>query len=232
MSQVWEKQVDHPEQAILLALADHADDDGSSVYPSVEYIAWKTGYSARQVRRIQNGLREQGVLVVVQASPGRTVEHRLNLTVLPQKAAFNPGQIVTPDKLSPLTNQALTPDIAMSPTPDIAVSPDPSVTIEPSGGRSPRRQRSSKAETPVPEIFLVTESMREWAATKARGVDVDYETEKFLDKARAKGWTALDWLATWRNWMRNAKTFADRDAQRFAVQPEHPNAHRPGKMVL
>jgi uncharacterized protein YdaU (DUF1376 family) len=74
-----------------------------------------------------------------------------------------------------------------------------------------RKQKAKPAETLTPDLFPVTDEMREWATGKTPGVDVDVETELFLDKARAKGWTAVDWIAKWHTWMRNAKKFADRD---------------------
>ena len=60
MSQVWRLDVGHGEQIVLLALADFADDDGENVYPSVDYIAWKTGYKVRQVQNIMALLRAAG----------------------------------------------------------------------------------------------------------------------------------------------------------------------------
>jgi len=57
----------------------------------------------------------------------------------------------------------------------------------------------------VPDDFAISDSMREWATTKAPGVDVELHTDAFLDHFRAapgsKG-LKLDWVATWRNWMR------------------------------
>ena len=42
---LWELDLDHDEQLVALALADHADDRGLSCYPSRAYLGWKTGYS-------------------------------------------------------------------------------------------------------------------------------------------------------------------------------------------
>ena len=43
MSQVWELDINHSEMIVLLAMADHADDDGQNCYPSNAYLAWKPG---------------------------------------------------------------------------------------------------------------------------------------------------------------------------------------------
>jgi len=49
--------------------------------------------------------------------------------------------------------------------------------------------------------------MVEWARTNAPGINGKFETDKFIDHWRAKTGrdaTKLDWVGTWRNWMRNA----------------------------
>lgn len=63
---VWEHEFKTSEQAVMLALADHADDTGQNIYPSVARIAWKTGQSERTVQRKIRSLEEQGVLVLVE----------------------------------------------------------------------------------------------------------------------------------------------------------------------
>lgn len=89
MAKVWELDVSHPRRLVLLSLADHADDAGRSVRPSVAYTAWKTGYKTRQVRNIMRDLRYLGALVVVRpAGQHRPIEYRLQLEALPVKAPF------------------------------------------------------------------------------------------------------------------------------------------------
>lgn len=57
----------------------------------------------------------------------------------------------------------------------------------------------------IPEPFIVTAAMREWAAGEVPTVDVDAATRSFVDYWRgvsgARG-TKLDWAATWRNSLR------------------------------
>lgn len=72
-----------------------------------------------------------------------------------------------------------------------------------------RRRRG----TPAPDIFGVSEQMRSWAATKGIIIDLDAETERFLDHHRAKGSKFQDWLGAWRNWMRKAQQYAERDGR-------------------
>lgn len=57
----------------------------------------------------------------------------------------------------------------------------------------------------IPEPFLVTPDMRQWAATEVPLVNVDDATRRFVDYWRAaSGQTASkrDWTAAWRNWLR------------------------------
>lgn len=53
-----------------------------------------------------------------------------------------------------------------------------------------------------PDDFSITPEMREWARTKAPNVNVDLETEAFMDHTFAAAKT--DWIGTWRNWMRRS----------------------------
>lgn len=66
---------------------------------------------------------------------------------------------------------------------------------------------ATKKGTRIPEPFFVTAEMRQWAAEEVPSVDVSCETRKFCDYWRAtpgaKG-VKLDWVATWRNWLRSA----------------------------
>ncbi len=59
--------------------------------------------------------------------------------------------------------------------------------------------------TRIPEPFVVTDEMREWASSKRMPPDlVDFETERFMNYYRSESGvkaTKLDWPATWRNWL-------------------------------
>lgn len=60
----------------------------------------------------------------------------------------------------------------------------------------------------IPEDFAITDAMRAWGRENAPTVDGPAETVKFINYWQAKAGkdaTKLDWVATWRNWMLNAK---------------------------
>lgn len=67
-----------------------------------------------------------------------------------------------------------------------------------------------KRKAAIPDQFMVTAEMRTWAATSAPAVNLKTETENFVDYWRGAGGTKLDWVATWRTWMRKSQTDSQR----------------------
>jgi hypothetical protein len=68
--------------------------------------------------------------------------------------------------------------------------------------------RDRKLGTRLPENFAVTDEMVAWARKNAPHVDGRRETDRFIDHWRAKpgkDGRKLDWIGTWRNWMRTAE---------------------------
>ena len=83
MAQVWELNLPTTKKLVLLALADHANDQGEKVYPSVARVAWKSGLSIRQTRRVMAQLRDvDHLLVLVREGDGRghPNQYRIDLT--------------------------------------------------------------------------------------------------------------------------------------------------------
>ncbi len=110
MSQVWECDLAPNLTLVLLAMADIARDDGSRCYPSVGFLAWKCGYSPRQIQRTIQELRTMNVLLVVahdEGGRGNATEYLIKLDHLERKTAWeivrergqNKG-----DRLTPLVN--------------------------------------------------------------------------------------------------------------------------------
>lgn len=72
----------------------------------------------------------------------------------------------------------------------------------------PPQAASRKRGSRIPEPFLLTAEMRRYSSEKRPEIDVVLETEKFCNYWRAKTGrdaTKLDWPATWRNWILNAR---------------------------
>lgn len=79
--------------------------------------------------------------------------------------------------------------------------------------------------TRIPEDFSITEKMRVWAKENHPNVDLEKTTLNFIDYWTSKptNATKLDWVSTWRVWIRNtkpemAKTMSRRNAKVEAQQ--------------
>lgn len=131
------------EMLLALALADHADDQGESIFPSIPRLATKTRQSDRSVQRQIRKMEKIGWLECVRKSkggPGQTSEYRINPRWI---GGCNLDQLITVDKtnvihngdkLSPLEiGVTVTPEV-ITVTPEVsngdtAMSPESSITI-------------------------------------------------------------------------------------------------------
>lgn len=135
------------EMVLALALADHADDLGENIFPSIPRLAVKTRQSDRSVQRQIRKMEEWGWLLCVRRSkggPGNTSEYRINPLWIAGDSLVKSTQstcdvIHNGDNLSPLVSVdnsglTVTPEV-ITVTPvtlngDIAVSPESSLTIK------------------------------------------------------------------------------------------------------
>jgi hypothetical protein len=89
--EVWKSDLPRKLKPLAASLADIANDDGSSIYPSVEYMAWRLSSSKRFVQYGLAKLKILGVLEVV-GNPGGgrnlTVEYRMVEERLPRRPAW------------------------------------------------------------------------------------------------------------------------------------------------
>lgn len=87
MTQVWGSNLAPEHKYVLLKMADHADDSGLHVFPSVHTIALHTGLSERTVQRRLRELRDMGLIEISRAAQGqRPTEYTIRgdrLTPLP-----------------------------------------------------------------------------------------------------------------------------------------------------
>ncbi len=133
MAQVWEYQFSHSEQSVMLALADHAHDDGTNVRPSIAYISWKTDYSERQAQRILRDLQTKGILRVVRhehGGRGFATEYDIHLEKGVKKSPFRKKGDTTREKgdIDDIKGDISDEkgDGAVSPQPSIESSEEPS----------------------------------------------------------------------------------------------------------
>lgn len=70
-------------------------------------------------------------------------------------------------------------------------------------------QRKARGKTEAPDVLEITESLKSWASGQGfTDEDIARETPAMLDYFRGKGERKADWLATWRNWLRNSKKYS------------------------
>ncbi len=82
------------EKFVLMAFADHADDEGGRIWPSMATIARKTGYDERTVQRRVRLLEKMGLLLEDGKAPRGTRRWRIPLGrggILPGVANGHPG---------------------------------------------------------------------------------------------------------------------------------------------
>lgn len=91
MNRVWESGLPRDEKYILLCLADFGDDFGESIYPSIGYLIWKTGYSETGLKKILRKLRNKKYISVgFEASKYGTNQYCINLESLPKRQPYKP----------------------------------------------------------------------------------------------------------------------------------------------
>lgn len=81
------------EKAILAAFAEHADDDGASIYPSIRTIADDTGVSVRTVQRIATKYCDAGLLILTaEARQHKPRTYQIDLDVLAEYPLSETGE--------------------------------------------------------------------------------------------------------------------------------------------
>lgn len=194
MGAAYTLELPRNERDVLMAMADHADDDGGSVFPSVAYVAWKTDLSSRSVQRMQRSLERKRILVVesAQCGRGRTKRWRIDLSAGTRKSSFqgasehvdnsrerldcrkervtelcHPSELKGDRVLSPLPEERVTAGTLKG---DRAVSPEPSVRDNNNQARAREDVENSDrlplAHPPDPDPMAEMQAAAAEAATK------------------------------------------------------------------
>lgn len=218
MAQVWELDLCHAEQSVLLAMADIAHDDGTHCYPSVALIAWKTGYSDRQVQRIIHSLADRKILNAVGHINGgraRAVEYNIDLTKGDKKSPFR--------KMERVTSETQKGDISdvkgdiLSVKGDTAMSPDSynhRTIIEPSplppSGEKPAKKNAIALQTFIDHCKTTNEKVipeNDSVFTYATEVGIPPNFvylcwREFVDRHKESGKRYKDWRQAFRSYVR------------------------------
>ncbi len=110
ISEVWKCDLPPNLSHVLLSMADIADDDGSRCYPSIAHLAWKCGYSSRQIQRTIHELREREILLMVAhdtGGRGNATEYLIKLDHVERKIPWEIMRVRNRNKgdtTSPLAN--------------------------------------------------------------------------------------------------------------------------------
>lgn len=198
MSAVFDSKTLKPtERLVMLALADHADDEGKC-YPSIDRLKDRTGLSERAVQMNVRKLVDEGYLRV-QIGGGKG---NANLYfVSPNPAYAAPRTKCTPAPDAPQTPHMLRPN----PAPD---APEPSgTTIEPSIEVAPRARR--RPEVPIPANWVPSDrNISDAQDRQFSAQEIEDEADRFRNHHIARDTRFRDWDAAWRTWLANSRKFA------------------------
>lgn len=96
MGGVFSLKLPRAQREVLLALADHAEDNGTGAHPGVARLAWKTDLSESQVQRHLRALEQLGVIEAVahvHGGRGHATEYSIHLEKAPPKREYTKGRI-------------------------------------------------------------------------------------------------------------------------------------------
>lgn len=178
---VWLSALAPHLKPLAAMLADIGNDDGTKIYPTVAYMAWKLGRSRRSVQTGLHELLELGVLQIVQPGGGITesgygiaTRYRMQEDMLPKRAPWKERRenraTVAPFNEG-LKAQSTTETAQSTTRTAQPASPNPSVeplvetsTAAPQGGTpaAPAKQREPKRIHPVQDP-KVRAAVKHWA---------------------------------------------------------------------
>ena len=103
------------------------------------------------------------------------------------------------------------------------------------GARSVAKPSTQVKPTSLPDNYQPTESMLKSAKAKYPNLDLEFQTEKFKLKAKAKGWVYVNWHSAWHNWMLHAHQYAlnsTNGSQPISTHPSWDDLARRGSEEL
>ena len=198
------------EMLLALALADHASDDGTRVYPSIKALAEKTRQSERTIQYQLRRMEESGWLILVNAGNGgrsMTSEYRISPEWI-KGAEIAPIQKGATDDKKGATDDTKGCNPRQERVQPIAPANNHHRTInEPSLNRVVAAAPTKPSRgTVAPSDFMPDQTAHDIAANT--GVNLQAELANFLDHHAARGTVFKDWQAAFRTWLRNAVKFS------------------------
>ena len=199
MSLVWDNyHKGGSEKLALLALADWCDDSGGKLYPSIMTIARKINVSESQARRIVHSFIDDGYIVVTSnhygGNKGMTRNYQFNL----DKLICTPSTHDTPSIDATPSTHATAGVAPMRATP----STHDTLTI------NNHHITTKTYATRLPIDWIAPIEYINYCNKKRPDLDANHIADIFKDywiSLPDKNAKKIDWLATWRNWVRNQK---------------------------
>ena len=216
MTDVWGmRDVPAIKKIVLLYLADKGDDDGESIWPSMDKIALECGMSKRQVRFVMRWLEEEKISKVVHEA-GTQKKSRVYAIDTTRIRQFRGNEI--PPKGEQDSSQGgneIPPNHPLEPSVNREGESLPlherfKTTVLTDKDLYTDRSNSTNGSRGcrLPENWLPGDADCQFALDQGMTPDaLNREADKFRDYWLAKtGATATkrDWSATWRNWIRRA----------------------------
>ncbi|NCF83885.1 MAG: hypothetical protein GWP74_19995 [Proteobacteria bacterium] len=193
------------DQLILIHMANHANAETGQCWASLSTLSTKSGVSLRNVSRVINRLESDGYLRR-ETDQGRRTTYTLLDPPAPDTVAEVPlteSQVChsgTPDTV------ACTPDTVAYEPLNNPVSKKVLPPIFPPSSEKPQPRGAGLSLTELPNDW------REWALNFGHKTP-DAEWEIFSDHWAAQPGqrgVKLNWLATWRNWIRRSNDYGPR----------------------
>jgi hypothetical protein len=180
-----------PQKSVLFAVANHANEDGESIFPSVERLTIYTALSERTVRAVLGQLRDLKVIVVTrEATHNRPTEYALDYDKLPRSKKLPPPGARRGAALAPLPPPGVQPPQVRG----AALAPESSVNRQ---LPSPSLVRTAPMLTGHPAIEAYHAAAGKWPPDFARQTII---TTVGSDPVKIELWSKVCQAAVLRGW--------------------------------
>ena len=203
MAKAWRLDLPQGQKFLLVALCDHANDDGVC-WPGQDSLSKKCSMNEKTIGRHIEWLESRGYLKSQRRQEGRkrlSDCYFIDLDAPQEPDNLEPSKL-EPDNLEPSKISPMNPTIC----PHEPDNLEPSFNDEPSIEPSVNRQSRVRA-TRLPENWQPSDSLIIWTRQKAPHWTPEkfgFVLEKFKNywlAASGRSASKLDWDATWRNWV-------------------------------
>lgn len=185
-------------KSILLAIADRASDSTSQCYPSIADISRRSQASESSVKRAVYLLESYGVLEIERRKVKGKNCNQSNLYTL----NLSESRLV-PTEPRVEENRGLVrgePRGKAEENRGVGSRGTGNLSIKPV--KEPVKEPVIKAHT-IPDNFTVTDEMKNWFTEKGFSLDIQEETEEFIEYWKSEGGKKKNWQLTWKNRMRD-----------------------------